>query len=165
MASVLSADDRRSLFALAGLLALCFAVAALGSAVTLPAIPGWYSALRKPFFTPPNWMFGPVWTILYLLMAIAAWRIWRCVGDRAARTLALRFFAAQLALNLAWPFTFFGARSPALGLIVIVALEAAIVLTIRAFARLDRPAAWMMAPYAIWVAYAAAVNLAVVTLN
>ena len=157
--------DRRSLFALAGFLIICFAVAALGGAVTRTAIDGWYAGLQKPFFAPPNWLFGPVWTVLFALMAVAAWRIWRSRGDTVARRRALSAFAVQLALNCAWPFAFFGGRSPVLGLLVIVTLAAAILWTVITFARLDPRAAWLMAPYAAWVAFAAVLNLGIVALN
>ena len=101
MRRAISPADRRALYALAGFLLLCFGVAALASAVTLPAVRDWYPTLRKPGFTPPDWVFGPVWTVLYALMAIAAWGAWRSVGDAAGRRLALRVFALQLLLNLA----------------------------------------------------------------
>lgn len=104
--------DRRSLFALAGLLALCLAVGALAGAVTRPRIGTWYAGLQKPFFTPPDWVFAPVWTLLYIMMAFAAWRVWRTEGAAAERRLALRLFAAQLALNLAWSLPSSPARAP-----------------------------------------------------
>ena len=157
--------DRRSLYALGGLLVLCFGVSALGSAVTLPAVRSWYPTLEKPAFTPPDWVFGPVRSVLYAAMAVAAWRVWRSVGDAEQRRLALRIFALQLLLNLAWSFAFFGARSPGAGVVVIVLLEVSILWTIALFARLDRPAAWLMAPYAAWVAYAAVLNISILRLN
>ena len=155
-----AALDRRSLVALAIILAACFGVAFAGGAVTQSRIADWYEALRKPGFTPPNWVFGPVWSILYAMMAVAAWRAWRAQGG-APRALALRVFAGQLVLNLAWSFAFFGAESPLLGFGVILALEAAILWTMVLFARLDRLAAWLLAPYAAWVAYATALNAAI----
>jgi tryptophan-rich sensory protein len=165
MRRAISADDRRSVFALVGFLGLCFGVAALGSAVTLPAVRDWYPTLAKPGFTPPNWLFGPVWTVLYAAMAVAAWRAWRTKGSEAVRRLALRAFALQLGLNLAWSFAFFGAKSLVVGLIIILLLEAAILWTTALFARLDRLAAWLMAPYAAWVAYAAVLNISILRLN
>jgi tryptophan-rich sensory protein len=161
----IAAVDRRSLYALAGLLALCLAVGALGGAVTRAHMEPWYDGLEKPFFTPPDWLFAPVWTVLYAMMAFAAWRVWRRIGEAQPRRRALRAFAAQLALNLAWTFAFFGAESPALGLLVIVALPAAILWTILLFMPLDRFAALLMVPYAAWVAYAAVLNLAIFLLN
>lgn len=156
---------RRDLVALGALVLLCLAVGALGGAVTQTSVDSWYQGLEKPSFTPPDWLFGPVWTALYLAMAVAAWRVWRTNGSPGGRPGALRLFAVQLALNLAWSFAFFGARSPLFALVVIVALETAILLCVRSFSRLDRPAAFLMLPYAAWVAYAAVLNAAIVILN
>jgi tryptophan-rich sensory protein len=141
------------------------AAGALGSIATTPQIPTWYAGLTKPGFTPPNWLFGPVWTVLYGMMAYAAWRILSLPVGTPGRLGALAVFFAQLALNAAWSWAFFGAQSPAAGLLVIVALVAAIGLTIRAFWPLDRAAAWLLVPYAAWVAYATALNAEVLRLN
>jgi tryptophan-rich sensory protein len=138
--------------------------ALLGSLATTPNIPTWYAGLAKPGFTPPNWVFGPVWTLLYAMMAFAAWRILALPESRARRA-ALTAFFVQLALNATWSFAFFAARSPPAGLLVIVALLAAILWTIRLFWPLDRPAAWLLVPYAAWVAYATALNIAIWQLN
>lgn len=155
--------SRRSLLVLGALFLLCTLVAILGSSVTTPRIDGWYADLAKPFFTPPNWVFAPVWSILYALMAIAAWRVWR--HPVAGRRRALAVFFVQLAFNLAWSFAFFGLASPPLGLAVILVLEALILWMIALFERIDRAAAFSMVPYAAWVAYATALNLAIVILN
>lgn len=163
MRQAVPATDRRSLLALLGLFILCTLVAIAGSAVTQPRIPGWYADLQKPFFTPPNAAFGPVWTLLYALMAFAAWRVWRSAGP--GRRTALFVFFAQLAFNLSWSFVFFGLRSPAGGLAVILVLEALIVWMIVLFWRIDRAAGLTMVPYALWVAYATALNLAILILN
>jgi len=157
--------DRRSLVALIALLVLCLGVGIVGGAVTQTAIDDWYAALAKPGFTPPNWIFPPVWAALYILMGVAAWRAWRTTGAAEARRDALRMFGMQLLLNLAWPFIFFGAKSPLTALIVILVLEFAILWTMLAFSRLDRLAALLLAPYAAWVAYATALNAAIVALN
>ena len=157
--------SRRESVALAVLVLLCLAVGALGGAVTQTSVGTWYQGLEKPFFTPPDWLFAPVWTLLYVLMAVAAWRVWRTYGDAPSRRNALRLFAAQLALNLAWSFLFFGARSPSFALADIVVLEIVILLCMRSFARLDRGAALLLLPYAAWVAYAAVLNGAIVLLN
>lgn len=138
-------------------------VALLGSLATGPALP-WYRTLERPAFTPPDWVFGPAWTLLYALMAIAAWRTWRR-RERPGAGLALLAWGVQLALNAAWSPVFFGLRSPGLGLAVIVLLLAALVATVVAFARVDRVAAWMLAPYLAWSVYAAALNFAIVALN
>lgn len=165
MRRAIPAVDRRSVVALLGFLLLCFGVAALASAVTQPAIGSWYAGLDKPAFTPPNWVFGPAWSILYVLMAVAAWRVWRTTREAKLRRRAHAAFATQLGLNLAWSFAFFGAKSPIAGLVVIVALEIAILITAFLFAKLDWAAAWLLAPYAAWVGYAFALNLGVVVLN
>lgn len=149
--------------ALIRFVALVMIVAWIGSSVTLPVIPTWYASLTKPSFTPPNWVFGPVWTTLYLMMAYAAWRVWRTAnGPRGA---ALAVFAIQLALNLAWSLLFFGAKQIGLALLDIVVLLMAIVATMAAFARVDRVALWLLAPYFAWVAYASALNFAIWRLN
>jgi translocator protein len=140
------------------------AASLLGGWVTRPKIPTWYAGLAKPAFTPPNGAFAPVWTLLFGLMAYALWRVLsRPAGP--ARTRAAAAFFGQLALNVAWSFAFFGLESPGLALAVIAALLAAILATIGLFRPLDRVAAWLLAPYAAWVAYAAAVNLGVLILN
>lgn len=136
-----------------------FAVAAIGSAATVGGLDPWYAQLDKPPWTPPSWLFGPVWTALYLAMAVAAWRVWRA-GGRGA-TAALVAYGVQLALNAAWSVLFFGLRSPGAALVDIVVLLGAIAVTMRLFARHDRPAVWLLAPYAGWVAFATALNAAI----
>ncbi len=153
-----------SFLVLVACLAICFVAAGIGSALTLPQIPTWYEGLVKPWFNPPNTVFGPVWTILYALMAVAMWRVWmRSSGD--VRTRAAGIFALQLALNVAWSAVFFAAHSPGAGLIVIVALLAAIIATIFVFTPIDRLAAWLFAPYLAWVSFASVLNGAVFALN
>lgn len=142
-----------------------FAAALLGNIATTPNIPTWYAGLEKPFFTPPNWLFGPVWIFLYSLMLNAVWAILSKPPATPGRKIALTAFFTQLALNASWSFAFFAARSPLLGLIVIVLLLAAILWTIRAFWRVDRIAAWCLIPYVLWVGYATALNGAIWWLN
>jgi tryptophan-rich sensory protein len=139
--------------------------AVLGSLATTPNIPTWYAGLQKPGFTPPNGVFAPVWTLLYLMMAYAIWRVLSQPAGRPGRTAAITAFFAQLALNAAWSWAFFGAHSPLGGLAVILPLLAMILVTIRLFWPLDRLAAWLLMPYAAWVAYATALNLAIWRLN
>jgi translocator protein len=141
------------------------AVSVAGSLVTAPNIPTWYAGLVKPGFTPPNWLFAPVWTLLYVMMASAIWRILSLPQDAPGRPAAIVSFFVQLALNTLWSWAFFGAKSPMAGLIVILALSVAIVTTIRAFWSLDRTAALLLVPYLGWVAYATALNGAVWRLN
>lgn len=137
----------------------------LGSSATLPNIPTWYEGLAKPAFTPPNAVFGPAWTILYLAMAVAIWRVLSRPGDRPGRRAAIAAYFVQLALNAAWSWVFFALHSPGLGLVVILALVAMLVTTIRLFARVDRVAAWLLVPYLAWVAFATYLDAGVFWLN
>ena len=141
------------------------AVAVSASLITQPNIPTWYAGLEKPAFTPPNWAFPVAWTLLYALMAYALWRILSLRENRPGRSAAIVAFFVQLVLNGMWSFAFFGGRSPMAGLIVIAALIAAILATIRAFWRLDRPAALLLVPYLAWVAYATLLNGTIWRLN
>ena len=147
------------------------AIAAVGSAsvaaqiATYPNLAPWYSSLVKPAFNPPNWIFAPVWTILYALMAFAVWRILRLPQTSAARRTALTLFFVQLTLNAAWSWMFFGANSPLLGIINIIPQLLVIVAAVVAFYRLDKAAAWCLAPLAAWVAFASALNVAIWRLN
>ena len=143
-------------------LAVCFAVAAIGGMVTATSVDTWYPTLAKPAFTPPDRAFGPVWTVLYALMALAAWLVWRRVGLEGR---ALRLFFGQLALNLAWSVLFFGLQMLALALIEILVLLMLIALTTLAFWRVDRRAGLLLAPYLLWVAYASALNGAIWWMN
>jgi tryptophan-rich sensory protein len=154
--------------ALVFLLALTLGVGALGSAVTLPSIGGWYAGLAKPPFNPPNWVFGPVWTLLYIVMAVAAWLAWRASPGtsllRGART-AFLLYAIQLVLNLLWSVLFFGLRSPGAAVIELPVLIAAVAATALAFRHHSRPAAWLMAPYLAWLTYALVLNVSIWELN
>jgi len=154
----------RDLISLLAFLALCFAVAAAGGAVTATSVHGWYQGLAKPAFNPPDWLFAPVWGVLYALIALAGWRLWRRRELPNARA-ALQLYAVQLALNLCWSMLFFGARLPGAALAEILTLLAAIGATMRLAARVERAAAWLLAPYAAWVAYAAVLNAAIWRLN
>ena len=152
-----------TIIALIGFVALTWVAGWLGTFATTPNIPTWYAGLEKPWFNPPNAAFPIAWGILYTLMAVAAWLVWR--RDHPGRRAALTAFFVQLVINVLWSFAFFGAHSPLLGLVVIVLLIAAIVWTIRAFAPVSRPAAWLLAPYLAWVLFATALNLAILVLN
>ncbi len=140
------------------------AAGALGNLATIPNIPVWYAGLLKPPLNPPNWIFGPVWTALYVLMAVAFYRILRSPPGQKRRG-AIAVFLAQMALNALWSFAFFAAHSPLLGLCVIVLLEALILATIARFARLDALAARLLWPYAAWVGFATYLNAAIWWLN
>jgi benzodiazapine receptor len=142
-------------------LALTFGAAYIGSRFPVDA---WYAALSKPAWNPPNWLFGPVWTVLYLLMALAAWLIWR-KGNLMATALPLGLFVLQLALNAAWSWIFFGLHQLGLALVEILILWVAILATIAAFWRLNPASGWLMIPYLLWVTFASALNFVLWRLN
>lgn len=151
---------QKDIVVLLGFVALCEAAGILGAAFTSDAIPAWYAFLYKPAFSPPNWLFGPVWTLLYLMMGAAGWLVWRRAGVGA-----LRAFWAQLALNAAWTPLFFGLRSPLAGLVCIACMWLAIAWAIAGFWRVSRPAALLLLPYLAWVSFASALNYAIWVLN
>ncbi|MCX8090813.1 MAG: tryptophan-rich sensory protein [Verrucomicrobiae bacterium] len=124
----------------------------------------WYASLQKPSWTPPPWVFGPVWTVLYTMMAVAAWLVWR-QGGFAAQRRPLGLFVIQLALNASWTPLFFGLRRPDLAFAEIVLLWVAIAATLAAFRRVSVTAAWLLVPYLAWVSFAAALNFALWRLN
>lgn len=145
-------------------LVLCLAVSGIGGAITATSVGTWYQTLQKPPFNPPDWVFAPVWTALYVLMAIAAWRVWRCVRVEAGRK-ALMVFAVQLGLNLAWSFLFFGLQRVGLALFEVTILLLAIIANTVLFWRIDRLAGALFVPYLLWVAYAAVLNASLWFLN
>lgn len=151
---------RTDVLGLFGSLGLTFGAAAVGTLLTTPALDGWYASLSKPSWTPPNGLFGPVWTVLYALMAIAAWLVWR-KRQGPARRMALMLFGLQLVLNVAWTGLFFAARLPGLAFVEICLLWVAILMTICAFWRVSPLCGAMLLPYLAWVAFAAALNLAI----
>lgn len=136
----------------------------LGGWLTARSVGAWYPTLVKPAWTPPDWVFGPVWTVLYILMAAAAWLVWR---ERARSPIrgALTLYVVQLLLNVAWSGLFFGLRSPGLGLLGIAALLGAIGGTLVVFWQARRLAGWLLVPYLLWVSYAASLNWALWRLN
>lgn len=156
-------DGKRLLIVLGlvGWLLLCFAAAALGG---LFPPDEWYAQLAKPAWNPPNWIFGPVWTALYTMMAVAAWLVWRKNGFRA-QIRPLGLFLLQLMLNAAWSPFFFGLKSPALAFVIIVLLWLAILATTYTFWRTHRVSCALMLPYLAWVTFAAALNFALWQLN
>lgn len=125
----------------------------------------WYSTLNKPFFTPPSWLFGPAWTVLYVLMAISAVLIWRRGIKEKPVKEALKVFGIQLVLNLSWSPIFFGAKNILLALLVIVIMWIYIVKTIWAFGRIDKTAGYLLYPYLLWVSFATILNFSVWILN
>ena len=133
-------------------------VAAIGGVATSRSVGDWYDSLDRAPWNPPAWLFGPAWTILYVLMAVAAWLVAReGLGDSAVRV-ALTLYLVQLALNLGWSIVFFGLRRPGLALVVIGALFVAITATAIAFHGISPTAAWLLVPYLAWVAFAASLN-------
>ncbi len=146
-------------------LLLCLGVGILEGLVTRPEIPTWYAGLAKPSWTPPPLAFPIAWTLLYALMAVSFWRLWDLEAKSAARTKAMTWFLVQLALNALWSPVFFGWHATRTALAIIVALLIAIAATMLAAFRIDRLAAWLLAPYLLWVAYATTINIGVVALN
>lgn len=140
-------------------------IGSLGAIATTPAIPGWYASLIKPFFTPPSWVFGPVWTSLFFLMGFALYLVWQEGLEKRPVRLAVYTFSIQMILNVLWSFLFFGMQNPLFGLIEIIILWFVIIITIFKFFKVSRPAAYMMIPYICWVTIATALNLAVWLLN
>lgn len=150
-------------WALTGFVVGCQLAGAIGIPFNQQSLDSWYDGLDKPSFNPPSWVFGPVWTVLYLLIAVAAWLIWRSGDPRRVGALAL--FGVQLALNAAWSPIFFGARRPGWALAELVVLWVAVAATTVRFAPIDRRAAALMAPYLGWVSFAAVLNASIVALN
>ncbi|SMH34839.1 TspO and MBR related proteins [Rathayibacter oskolensis] len=159
-----------STLVLVAFLAISFAVAAFGTLSTLQNVDGWYATAAKAPWSPPNILFGPVWTVLYTLMSVAAWLVWRRRTEQGSRR-ALTLYVAQLVLNCLWTPVFFGAYpfigAPALwiALAIIVALDILVILTLLAFSRHSKPAAALLVPYLAWVLFATTLNAAVAVLN
>ncbi len=144
---------------------ICQGAGLIGSVFTTPAIPTWYTTLRKPSFSPPNWLFAPVWITLFTLMGVSAFLVWRKgLGDQQVKV-ALSTFVVQLILNISWSVVFFGLRSPLAGLIVISILWVAILLTILNFSKISVTAGLLLLPYILWVSFAAVLNLFIWRLN
>jgi translocator protein len=138
---------------------------AIGSIFTLSAIPTWYAALQKPAWNPPAWIFGPVWTTLYVLMGIAAFLVWRKGWERKEVRVTLSVFGVQLVLNALWSIVFFGLHSPMWALVDIAALWIAIVWTMFVFYKIFRPAMYLLVPYLLWVSFASYLNYSIWILN
>jgi translocator protein len=146
-------------------LVLCEGAGVAGSLFTVPAVKGWYQGLKKPPFTPPNWLFGPVWTTLYLLMGLAVYLLWRQGLSEGTARLAFIIFWVQLALNVSWSAVFFGRRSLSGGLAVIVVLWLTILATIIVSFGVSAASAWLLVPYLAWVSIATYLNAGVWWLN
>lgn len=156
-------EPRYQAFPLALCMAICLGAAALGGLLTNLSLGDWYAALAKPTWTPPNWLFGPVWTLLFIGMAVAAWLVWS--GGSPRRLIPLGLFAAQLFLNVSWSALFFGLRNPSLAFADVVLLWLAILATILSFTRVSYAAAALLMPYLAWVTYAAVLNAAIWRMN
>lgn len=153
------------LFRLATAVLVCELAGLVGSAFTFRAIPTWYAGLQKPWFSPPDWLFGPAWVVLYALMGVALFIVWERAAKNKRGFNAIVAFVFQLALNTLWSIIFFGLRSPAAAFAEILLMWAAIAYTIFSFWRIDRRAAYLMMPYIAWVSFAAALNYYVWILN
>jgi tryptophan-rich sensory protein len=149
---------------LGGFCMASFAAAAIGGTATGGSVRDWYPTLMKPAWNPPAWLFGPVWTVLYVMMAVAAWLVWRRAGWDGAR-LALTVFFVQLALNAAWSIIFFGLRNSGAAFAEILVLWGAIAGTLVLFWQVNVPAAVLFIPYLAWVSFAAVLNFTIWRLN
>ena len=143
----------------------CEFVGVIATPFTLRAIPTWYVNLNKPFFSPPNWIFGPVWTTLYFLMGVSVFLIWKKGLKRKETKRALLFFLSQLFLNFIWSLLFFGLHSLLLGLLDILLLIISLVITMTAFYKISRTAAYLLVAYFLWVSFAVILNFSLVVLN
>lgn len=145
--------------------AICLAVGFLAGYATSSSVATWYATLNKPFYNPPNWIFGPVWTVLYILMGIASGMVWaRGVYHKWVKT-ALYHFGFQLVFNALWSIVFFGFRQPFWALMVILTLLILLALTIKWFRVISKTAAWLLVPYLLWVCFATVLNYSIWTLN
>lgn len=160
-------DEMSGLARWAGLVAfivLCLGAGGLGAIATTPEIPTWYQDLVKPSWNPPAYLFGPVWTALFVMMAIAGWLVWKPRGFTQA-AVPLTLFGSQLVLNVAWSWIFFGAHQPGWAFLEIIVLWLAILATTAAFFRSDKTAGWLMIPYLAWVSFASVLNFTIWRLN
>lgn len=144
---------------------ICQGAGVVGSLFSLPAIPTWYATLQKPSFNPPNWVFAPVWTLLFLLMGISLYLIWDKGLENKRAKVAIVIFAIQLVLNILWSFLFFGLQSLLYAFIEIIILWLAILLTIISFYKIFKIAAYLLLPYILWVSFASVLNFSILILN
>lgn len=144
---------------------LPLALGAFAGFFTSPSITGWYSIINKPSFNPPNWIFAPVWTALYIIMGIAFYIVWIRVEENKIRTKAIMFYFIQLVLNFCWSIIFFYAAKPGWAFAEIIFLWIMIAATIAKFYKISKPAAWLLVPYIVWVSFAAVLNFAIWRLN
>lgn len=164
MSQVAVRSRARDILGLGLFTAICLCISAIGGWVTAQGVGTWYQGLQKPDFNPPDWVFAPVWALLYLTIALSGWRVWRRHGLAGARA-AMTAYGVQLTLNLTWSFLFFGGRMIGLALAEILVLLGAIGINAWLFWRIDRLASWLLVPYAAWVAFAGVLNFALWRLN
>lgn len=155
---------RRQTLGLIVSIVVCLGVAGLGGLVTDPRVSDWYAQLAKPKWTPPDWVFGPVWTVLYICMAVSVWLIWRQGGSATAKV-PMALFVAQLVLNSLWSILFFGFQQPGIAAIEIVLMWAAILATIVAFWNRSTAASLLLLPYLAWVTFAVLLNWTIWQMN
>jgi translocator protein len=144
---------------------VCLLAGFIGSLFTTPAIPGWYAGLTKPSFSPPNWIFAPVWTTLYVLMGLSGFLVYEKGPKKREVRIALAVFAVQLVLNALWSIIFFGAHMILGAAVLIIILWAMIVITIRLFSGISKAAAYLLVPYILWVSLATVLNISLYILN
>jgi len=144
---------------------ICLLAGFIGSVATTPSITTWYVTLKKPFFTPPNWLFAPAWTTLFILMGVALWLVWLKGWKKKEVQPALFIFGTQLALNILWSLVFFGLHLPSVAVLVILTLWIAILLTIIRFLKVSQLAGFLLIPYLMWVSFATLLNAGVALLN
>src|SRR4030042_5396906 len=155
--------ERKKIAKLVAAILITNAAGLLGSVFTTPNIGGWYASIQKAAFTPPNWVFAPAWTTLFVLMGISLFLVWE--KDLKKNKIAVGIFVVQMTLNVLWSVLFFGMQNPFLAFVEIIALWIAILATIVLFYRVDRRAAWLLVPYIVWVSFAAFLNYSVWILN
>lgn len=156
---------KNKFISLIGFLVLIAVVQIIGSTATFTSVQSWYPTINKVSWNPPAWVFGPVWTALYIMIAVSGWRAWVGIGKYQIRNSAMHWYFFQLFINLMWSLLFFGLQNPTAALLDIFILLASIVITIKKFLRIDKLAAMLLIPYLLWVCYASTLNVGIVYLN
>lgn len=156
---------KKDYFLLTASILISLSAGAIGSVFTVTGPDSWYAGVAKPAFNPPNWIFGPVWTTLFILMGVALFLVWRQGWHKIEVKAAIKYFFIQLGFNIIWSYFFFGLSNPRLAFLEIIALWLAIVATMTAFYKVDRRATWLLWPYLAWVSFAAFLNYTIWQLN
>jgi tryptophan-rich sensory protein len=146
-------------------LAITLSIGAIAGVFTVPQVTKWYLYLNKPKFNPPNWIFGPVWTLLYIMIGISAYLVWQHRSSAAEYINAKRIYFLQLFFNFSWSIVFFGLHQVLGALVIIILLLINILVNINAFSKINRTAAWLLVPYLLWVSFASVLNYAIWQLN